>query len=60
MPQMTKRERVLRTANLQETDRVPVYDILQNDGAIEHYAGMPLTVEDGDRIKASPSAAAWT
>ncbi len=51
MVQMTKRERVLRTASLQETDRVPVYDILQNDAAIEHYAGMPLTVEDGDRIK---------
>jgi len=35
---MTKRERVLRTIALQETDRVPLYDILQNDALIEHYA----------------------
>jgi hypothetical protein len=51
MAEMSKRERVLRTTNLQETDRVPVYDILENDAAIEHYAQMPLTVENGDRVK---------
>lgn len=51
MAQMTKRERVLRTINLQETDRVPIYDILQNDGLIEHLAGERLTVTEGDRIK---------
>jgi hypothetical protein len=48
---MTKRERVLRTLRHQETDRVPVYDILQNDGLIEHLAGERLTVENGDRVK---------
>ncbi len=51
MAQLSKRERVIRTMNFQETDRVPVYDILQNDGLIEHLAGEPLTVENGDRVK---------
>lgn len=48
MAQMTKRERVLRTARFEETDRVPIYDILQNDAVIEYYAGRPLDYEDGD------------
>lgn len=48
---LTKRERVMRTVRFQETDRVPVYDILQNDAVIEHYGGEPLTVENGDRVK---------
>ena len=39
---LTKRERVLRTARFQETDRVPLYDILQNDAVIEHYAAPVL------------------
>ena len=51
MPPMSKRERVLRTLRFQETDRVPVYDILENDALIEHLAGEGLTVADGDRIK---------
>ena len=51
MASMTKHERVLRTIDLQKTDRVPVYDILQNDGLIGHLAGQVLTVENGDRIK---------
>jgi hypothetical protein len=51
MVEMTKRERVLRTLCFEETDRVPVYDILQNDGLIEHLAGRRLTVDEGDRIK---------
>ncbi len=38
MARMTKRERVPRTPDLQETDRVPLYGILQNDTLIEHYA----------------------
>ena len=50
MAQMSKRERVLRTINLQETDRVPLYDIFQNDALIEHFAGEKLTVEEGARI----------
>jgi len=48
---MTKRERVLRTARFQETDRVPLYDIIDNDAIIEHYAGQKLTVENGSWAK---------
>jgi hypothetical protein len=48
---LTKRERVMRTIRFQETDRVPLYDILENDAIIEHYAGQALTVPDGGRIK---------
>jgi hypothetical protein len=48
---LTKRERALRTAHFQETDRIPIYDILENDAIIEHYAGEKLTVADGERVK---------
>ena len=46
---LTKRERVLRTARFQETDRVPIYDILQNDAIIEHFS----------RQKMSPTNSTW-
>jgi uroporphyrinogen decarboxylase len=49
--ELTKRERVLRAVRFQETDRVPIYDILENDPVIEHYAGRKLTVEDGTWVK---------
>jgi len=39
---MTKRERVERAMALQETDRVPLYDILLCDKAIEHFSGERL------------------
>ena len=48
---LTKLERVLRTAHFEETDRVPVYDILQNDALIERYAGEPVTPANGYRVK---------
>jgi hypothetical protein len=48
---LTKRERVMRTVRFQETDHVPLYDILDNDAVIEHYAGRPLTVESGTETK---------
>ena len=48
---LTKRERVLRTAHFQETDRVPVYDILQNEALIQHYAGEAITPLNGYRVK---------
>lgn len=47
---MTKRERVEASLNLQPVDRVPVYDLPRNDAVIEHYAGEPLTIEDGLRV----------
>ena len=45
--ELTKRERVMRAGRFQETDRVPIYYILENDDVIEHYAGQPLAVENG-------------
>ncbi len=36
---MTKRERVERTMNFQETDRVPIYDLLRCDAAFEYFSG---------------------
>ena len=50
MADMTKRERVLRTMRFEETDRVPLYDIIQNDAIVEHYGGEPLTYENGDHL----------
>ncbi len=49
MSAMTKLERVLRTAKFEETDRVPLYDIFQNDAIIQHYSGMFPTPEKGIR-----------
>ena len=49
--ELTKRERVMRAVRFEETDRVPIYDILENDALIEHYAGQPLTVENGTWVK---------
>ena len=46
---MTKRERVERAIGCEWTDRVPVYDKLRNDHAIEYYAGRPLRIRDGFR-----------
>ena len=55
---MSKRERVERTMNFQETDRIPVYDLLLCDAAIEMFSGKklpplkddPWTRETVDRI----------
>jgi hypothetical protein len=47
---MSKRERVLRAMNFQEVDRVPVYDILQNDAIIEHFSGERFSPGNGARI----------
>ena len=50
---MTTRERVERTMAGEETDRVPIYDLLSNDGAFEHYGGEKLPA-----VKDGPDAAA--
>ncbi len=42
----------MRTVRFEETDRVPCYDILENDSIIEHYARRPLMPEHGRRVKA--------
>lgn len=49
---MTKRERVEATLNLQETDRVTVYDILLNDAAIGYFTGrFPSVGAEGLKLK---------
>jgi hypothetical protein len=53
MANLTKRERVMRAARFQETDRTPLYDLLQNDAVIEHYANERLSIADGERVKAT-------
>jgi len=39
MKTLTKKERVMRTINFQETDRVPMYDLVNNDNIREYYGG---------------------
>jgi len=53
---LTKRERVLRTIRFEEVDRIATYDILDNSGAIEHYAGEPVNPVNGDRVKSKAIA----
>jgi hypothetical protein len=50
---MTRRERVERTIALQETDRVPIYDLLRCDAAFEHFGGekLPPLADDADTRK---------
>jgi hypothetical protein len=48
---LTKRERALRTIRFEDVDRIAIYDILDNDGAIEYYAGEAPTPINGDRVK---------
>jgi hypothetical protein len=50
--EMTKRERVEATLNLQETDRTPAYDLMLNDACIKHFAGADAPVgEEGVKLK---------
>ncbi|MCM8833576.1 MAG: hypothetical protein NC816_06645, partial [Candidatus Omnitrophica bacterium] len=39
---MVKKERVIRTLNLKEVDRVPFYDLIKNDKVIEYFSGEKL------------------
>ena len=50
MNTMSKRERVERTMNLQETDKVPIYDLVRCDSFFEHFSGkkLPPLAEDKD------------
>lgn len=45
---LTKRERVERAMACQETDRVPLYDILLNDAAFAHLSGAALPAPSDD------------
>lgn len=51
MAQLTKLERVMRTMRFEETDRVPLYDIFQNDAVIAYYGGAALTDENAEYVK---------
>jgi len=42
MAEMTKRERVEKTMAFQETDRVPIYDLLRCDAAFEYFSGKKI------------------
>ncbi len=54
---MSKRERVIATMSRQETDRVPIYDMLLNDAAIEHFSGVhPPLGEEGIMAKCRATA----
>jgi hypothetical protein len=53
MAQMTKLERVLAAFDHQETDRVPLYDLMLNDDCIEYFTGTyPPYGEEGARLQA--------
>lgn len=53
MKKMTKLERVLATFEHQETDRVPLYDLMLNDDCIEYFTGIyPPYGEEGAKLQA--------
>ncbi|MCL5986176.1 MAG: hypothetical protein M1371_06375 [Actinobacteria bacterium] len=56
MEELTKRERIECAINLREGDRIPIFDVLQNVAAIEHYSGEKL-VGDSFSIKTIGKAA---
>ena len=51
--EMTKRERVERTLTCEETDRVPLYDLLRCDAAFAYFSGeeIPPLAEDEKTVK---------
>jgi uroporphyrinogen decarboxylase len=50
---VTKRERVLAAFEHQETDRVPLYDLMLNDDCVEYFTGVyPPYGEEGARLQA--------
>ncbi len=40
--EMTKRERIENTLNFEKTDRVAIFDLMENPGAIEYFSGQKL------------------
>jgi len=49
---MTKRERVARALTCQETDRIPIYDLLRNDEAFVYFSGelLPPLAADPETV----------
>lgn len=53
MKKMTKQERVLATFKRQETDRVPLYDLMLNDDCIEYFTGVYAPFDEaGSKVQA--------
>jgi hypothetical protein len=50
MSEMTREERVLCALSHEEPDRVPIYDLVDHRGAIEHYAGRALTLDNAAEV----------
>jgi len=51
---LSTRERVIRTLRCEETDRIPLYDLLRNDAAFEHFAGERLpALRDDEATRAA-------
>ena len=50
MREMSKRERVMRTINFQETDRIAVYDLIDSDVIREYYGGGRIHMESGQAL----------
>ncbi len=47
---MTSMERVNRLLNHDPVDRIPIFDLLRNDAAIEYYSGGKLTFENAEDL----------
>jgi len=43
-------ERLMKAFNFEEPDRVPLFDVVQNNGFIEHYAEEKINSENGERL----------
>lgn len=48
---MTKRERVMRVINFQETDRIPIYDFIDSNPIREYFGGEEITEENAWRLE---------
>ena len=47
---MTSMERVNLLLNHDPVDRIPIFDLLRNDAAIEYYSGGKLTFENAEDL----------
>ncbi len=47
---MNNIERVNRLFNKQPVDRIPIFDLMRNDEAIEYYSGSKLTFENAEEL----------
>lgn len=43
-------ERIMKALNFEEADRVPIFDIVQNEGFINYYSGESISEENGEIV----------